>query len=182
MKVMRKSCMSRVVGLDAVRLGAVRLGAAVALVVGVSAARAQAPQANPNDVKTLQECLKKLQDTNAEDCTGSVVGVCVPDPEKASEAQILQCTLRESAAWDVVLAVTYDQVAAKTPEPAKAQLAMARTTWAAARQQVCDFMGVVAGDPGVKSISAACYQTETANRVYLLLSLLAFVQGAQPTK
>jgi uncharacterized protein YecT (DUF1311 family) len=174
--------MSWVVKLDAIRLGSVRLGAAVALVVGVSAAGAQVPQANPNDVKTLQECLKKLQDTNAEDCTGSVVGVCVPDPEKASEAQTLLCTLRESAAWDVVLAVTYEQVAAKTPEPAKAQLATARTTWAAARQQICDFMGAVAGDPGAKTISAACYQTETANRVYLLQSLLAFLQPGQPAK
>jgi hypothetical protein len=172
MKAMQRPCMSWVV----------RIGAAVALVVGVSAARAQAPPANPNDVKTLQECLKKFQDANAEDCTGSVVGACAPNPEKASEAQILQCTLRESAAWDVVLGVTYEQVAAKTPEPAKAQLATARTTWAAARQQTCDFMGAVAGDPGAKTISAACYQTETANRVYLLLSLLAYLQQAPPSK
>jgi hypothetical protein len=43
-------------------------------------------------------------------------------------------------------------------------------------------MGAVAGDPGAKTISAACYQTETANRVYLLLSLLAYLQQAPPTK
>jgi len=71
-------------------------------------------------------------------------------------------------------------VAAKTPEPAKAQLATARTTWAAARQQMCDFMGAVAGTPGAKTIIGAWYQTEPANREYLLLSLLAFVQP--PTK
>lgn len=169
---MQRSCMSRVVA----------LGAVVGLGAGVSVAPAQAPQANPSDVKTLQECLKKLQEPDAEDCTGSVVDACAPDLEKASEPQVLQCTLRESAAWDVVLALTYEQVAAKTPERAKAQLAAARTTWAAARQQTCDFMDAVAGDPGAKTIGAACYQTETANRVYLLLSFLAYLQQAQPAK
>jgi hypothetical protein len=83
--------MSRVVG----------FGDATALLVGASAARAQAPQADPNDVKTLQECLKKLQGPDPEDCTGIVVGGCAPDSEKASESARQQtCDFMGAAAND----------------------------------------------------------------------------------
>ena len=162
---MSRFCVSRACG----------LGVAVALMAGLSIARAQVPQANPSDVKALQECLKKVQDVGAEDCTGSVVATCLPDADKASDAQVLQCTLREQAAWDVALTSTNEQVEARTPDAAKAQLTAAATAWAAARQQTCDFMAAAVGEPGAKSVSAACNQTETANRVYLLLGLLPYL-------
>jgi uncharacterized protein YecT (DUF1311 family) len=172
MQAMRKSGTASICG----------LGAGMALMIGISTAWTQTPPTNASDVKTLLECLKKIQDTGAEDCTGSVVAICLPDAEKASDAQVLQCTLRESAAWDVVLPSTYDQVEARTPEPAKPQLAEARAAWLASRQQTCDFMAAAAGDPTAKNVSAACYQTETANRVYLLLGLLSYLPQAQPKK
>jgi hypothetical protein len=41
-------------------------------------------------------------------------------------------------------------------------------------------MAAAAGDPTAKNVSAACYQTETANRVYLLLGLLSYLPQAEP--
>ena len=134
-------------------------------------AAADVPSANPGDVKTLQDCLKATEKKPGQPCIGKVVDKCAPKPDQVSMQAMAQCYAREYAAWEAVLGDASKDLAGILDNDAKTKLSAVQTSWTAARNQTCDFLGAAAENDLRDWRRFICYQTETANRVYLFQSM-----------
>ena len=126
--------------------------------------------ADANDAKIIQDCVS----TNSEiQCIGKIFALCAPNQSGMSMQALNACIARENAAWDAVLDSTYQRLSTLIDAAAKPKLAGVKANWAAARKQTCDFFAAAhAGDMAAMRANT-CLQTETANRVYLILSMIS---------
>jgi uncharacterized protein YecT (DUF1311 family) len=148
--------------------------ATILLAVGLysSSTAGQSSTVDPNDVKVIQNCLKATANKPRNECIGKVFNLCAPNPDKLPMQAQSACVAREYQAWDAVLDATYQQLSVQIDANAKPKLAGIQSSWKTARQLTCDFFGVAhAGDLAGMRVNS-CYETETANRVYLILDML----------
>jgi uncharacterized protein YecT (DUF1311 family) len=124
--------------------------------------------ADPNDAKIIQDCVTANSELQ---CIGKVFALCAPKPSDMPLQAQTACFAREYQAWDSVLNDTYQRLATQVDPAAKPKIAGVKTNWAAARQQTCEFFAAAhAGDLAAMRLNI-CLQTETANRVYLIMSM-----------
>jgi len=142
----------------------------IAIGVFFAIAASQARAADPNDVKIIQDCATANSELQ---CIGKVFALCAPNTNNMSMQALNACYAREYQAWDGVLDNTNKRLATLVDASAKPKIAGVQANWAAARKQTCDFFAAAhAGDMAAMR-SNVCLQTETANRVYLILSMIS---------
>ena len=141
-----------------------------AIGVFFATATSQSRAADPNDVKIIQDCVA----TNSEiQCIGKIFALCAPNQNNMSMQALNACNAREYQAWDGVLDNTYQRLATLVDASAKPKIAAVQANWVAAREKTCDFFAAAhAGDMAAMRLNI-CLQTETANRVYLILSMIS---------
>jgi uncharacterized protein YecT (DUF1311 family) len=135
----------------------------------ITAAR-QPCAADPGDAKIIADCTAQKSETQ---CIGKIFALCAPDTSKMSMQAQTACFAREYQAWDEVLDATYQRLATQIDADAKPKLAAVRADWATARKLTCDFFAAAhAGDLAAMRHNI-CLQTETANRVYMIQSMVS---------
>ncbi|MGV3634438.1 MAG: lysozyme inhibitor LprI family protein [Pseudorhodoplanes sp.] len=148
--------------------------ALVALLV-MASATVHAEQANPADIKTINACLKKADESDklGTGCIGLVADPCRAKTENDTDKN-RACARRELLAWDAISEAAAKLVRGGGYKEISKALADSEKSWASQRDALCPVFDKV--EPGwLPGDANYCRMQTTANRALLLRKLGAAV-------
>lgn len=148
---------------------------AVAALLVAAGSTAYAQQANPADIKTINACLKKADESDklGTGCIGLVADPCRAKTENDTDKN-RACARRELLAWNAISEAAAKLVRAGGFKEISKALADSEKSWAAQRDALCPVFDKV--EPGwLPGDANYCRMQTTANRALLLRKLGAAV-------
>jgi uncharacterized protein YecT (DUF1311 family) len=150
------------------------LHASLVLLVTVNASLAQAGKPEPRDTAAVQKCLDaaKNKPQNTELCVGVLANPCLEGDSARSTADMVKCSAREHAVWDVILNRTYAQLREQLDKRQQIKLRDMQRAWIASREKTCAFYWDFHQGTMAVPMAAYCDLRETARRAIFLMQFL----------